>query len=137
MKNIYVLPKEKFERDADNETIIRAWKDGEAECYSTESFAETINDDDFCDQLNWVRVIDEDEGYFEISSLHRDDLEEIGYDTSKVDDSVMKTLASKLGSDYCDQLFWGSLPIIADYLGIPKKRKRRTDRSQKFNRKTG
>jgi len=121
MKYIYVFPSEKFERNADNETIIRAWKEGEAQRYTPELFVETINDDDFCDLINWVRVIDEDEGFFEISSLHRDDLEHIGYNTSRVDDSIMKTLASKLGSDYCDQLFWSSLPIIADYLGIPKR----------------
>jgi len=122
MKYIYVYPSEKFERKTDDETILRAWKEGEAERYTPELFAELINDDDFCDIANWVRVIEHDEGYFEISSLHRDDLESIGYDTSQVDDSVMKTLASKLGDDYCDQLFWNSLPIIADSLGIPKRK---------------
>ena len=122
MKYIYVFSVENFERNADTETIIRAWKEGEAKRYTAEAFAELINDEDFCDVNNWVRVIDENEGYFEISSLHRDDLESIGYDTSKVDDSVMKTLASKLGSDYCDQLFWSSLPIIADYLDIPMRK---------------
>jgi hypothetical protein len=29
-------------------------------------------------------------------------------------------LAEKLADDYCEQLFWGSLEIIADYLKIPK-----------------
>lgn len=119
MKYIYVYPNEKFERNADNETILRAWKEGEAKRYMPEEFAELINDDDFCDATNWVRVIDENEPYFEISTLHRDDLESIGYDTSQVDDFKMRELASKLGDDYCDQLFWGSLPIIADILGIP------------------
>jgi len=126
MEYIYVYPVDNFERNADNETIIRAWKEGEAERYTPETFAELINDEDFCDVNNWVRVIDENEGYFEISSLHRDDLESIGYDTSKVDDSDMKTLASKLGSDYCDQLFWDSLPIIADYLNIPMRKDKKS-----------
>jgi hypothetical protein len=136
MKYIYVYPVDGFERGADNETIIRAWKEGEAQRYTPELFAETINDEAFCDVNNWVRVIDEDDGYFEISSLHRNDLEHIGYDTRRVDDSDMKTLASKLGSDYCEQLFWSSLPIIADHLGIPKKRKRRITGNQKLKRKT-
>ena len=70
---------------------------------------------------NWVRVIDENEGSFEVSSVHREDLEYIGYDVKQVDDGTMQTLASKLGDDYCEQLFWGSLSIIADGLGIPKK----------------
>jgi len=121
MKYIYVYPSEKFERNVDNETILHAWKEGEAERYTPELFVELINDDDFCDIANWVRVIEHDEGYFEISSLHRDDLKSIGYDTSQVDDSVMKTLASKLGDDYCEQLFWNSLPIIADGLGLLPK----------------
>jgi hypothetical protein len=78
-----------------------------------------INEDDFCNVNNRVRAIDE--GFFEISRLHRDDLESIGYDTSSVDDSDMRKLASKLGDDYCEQLFWNSLSILADALGIPKK----------------
>jgi cytochrome c553 len=121
MKHIYVFPIEKFERDADNETIIRAWKDGEARRYTPEEFAELINDEDFCDVSHWVRAVDDDEDFFEISTLHRDDLEHAGYDASRVDDSVMRKLASKLSDDYCEQLFWNSLPIIADSLGIPQK----------------
>jgi len=122
MKYIYVYPIDKFERNADDETIVRAWKEGEAERYTPELFAELINDKDFNDLISWVRVIEHHEGYFEISSLHRDDLESIGYDTSQVDDSDMKTLASKLCDDYCNQLFWSSLHIRADSLEIPKKK---------------
>jgi hypothetical protein len=124
MKYIYVFPTEKFERNADDHTIIRAWKNGEAERYTPEEFAELTNNENFCDVSNWIRVMDDDEGFFEISLLHRDDLEHIGYDTSRTDDSVMKKLASKLGDDYCEQLFWNSLPIIADALGIPQKESR-------------
>jgi hypothetical protein len=126
MMYIYVYPIEKLERNVDDREIVRAWKRGEAERYTPETFAELINDDDFCDRTSWVRVMDGGEGCFEISGLHRDDLEQIGYDTASVDDSDMKTLASKLGSDYCEQLFWSSLPIIADCLGIPKRKKENT-----------
>jgi len=59
--------------------------------------------------------------FFKITSVHRDDLESIGFDTSKVDDSMMQHLASKMADDYCEQLFWIHLPIIADILGIPQK----------------
>ena len=121
MKYFYIFPVEAFERNTDDDTIIRAWKDGKAERYTPEYFAALINDESFCPLNYWIRVIDDNEGFFEISRLHRDDLESIGYDTSHVDDSVMNTLASKLGSDYCDQLFWGSLPIIANHLDIPKR----------------
>ena len=57
---------------------------------------------------------------FRITSVCRADLEGIGFDTALVDDGTMKELAEKLADDYCEQLFWGSLDIIADYLKIPK-----------------
>jgi hypothetical protein len=122
MKYIYVYSNEKFDRNADNETVLRAWKDGNAERYTPEEFVELTNDEMFCDVTHWVRVMDEGEDYFAISRLHKDDLEHIGYDTSRVDDCAMKKLASKLGDDYCEQLFWGNLPIIADALEIPKRK---------------
>jgi hypothetical protein len=58
---------------------------------------------------------------FPITSVCRGDLESIGFDTTLVDDGTMTDLAGKLADDYCDQLFWGSLEIIADYLEIPKR----------------
>ena len=59
---------------------------------------------------------------FPITGVCRADLEGIGFDAANVDDATMAKLASKLANDYCDQLFWGSLEIIAEYLGIPKKK---------------
>ena len=59
---------------------------------------------------------------FVISEVSREDLEEIGFDTSEVSDETMEYLAKKLGDDYCEQLFWTSLEIIAEYLDIPKKK---------------
>lgn len=58
---------------------------------------------------------------FVITEVSREDLEGIGFDTSKVSDETMERLARKLGDDYCEQLFWTSLEIIAEYLEIPKK----------------
>jgi predicted house-cleaning noncanonical NTP pyrophosphatase (MazG superfamily) len=58
---------------------------------------------------------------FPITSVCREDLEHIGFDVSKVDDATMKELAEKLADDYCEQLFWGSLEILADHLEIPKR----------------
>lgn len=57
---------------------------------------------------------------FEITSVTREDLEDIGFDTSQVSDATMSKLASKMADDYCDQLFWTSLEIIAESLNIPK-----------------
>lgn len=59
---------------------------------------------------------------FSISRLSREDLEEKGFDTSDVDDKTMQALAEKLGEDYCNQLFWESLEILAEEcFGIPRK----------------
>jgi len=58
---------------------------------------------------------------FHISALSREDLEQIGFDASDVDDKTMQYLANKLGDDYCNQLFWSSLEIIAETMKIPRK----------------
>lgn len=62
---------------------------------------------------------------FEITSVSREDLEQLGYNTSKVSDEKMEYLAKKLADDYLEQMFWISLDIIADYMGIPKRRKKK------------
>ena len=61
------------------------------------------------------------EKHFEITSVHRDDLEHAGFDASQVDDAAMEHLASKMADDYCEQLFWDHLPIIAEIVGIPRQ----------------
>ena len=52
---------------------------------------------------------------------HRDDLEHAGFDASQVDDAAMERLATKIADDYCEQLFWDHLPIIAEIMGIPRR----------------
>lgn len=60
-------------------------------------------------------------GYFPITSVHRDDLQGVGFDVEKISDDDMKELARKMADDYCEQLFWSSMEIIAgDILGFPK-----------------
>jgi len=59
---------------------------------------------------------------FPITSVSREDLEALGFDTSNVSDDTMERLASKLADDYCEQLFWSSLEILAEnHFNIPKK----------------
>ncbi len=60
-------------------------------------------------------------GFFPITSVHRADLEGLGYNVSKVDDGTMTRLASKMADVYCENVFWIDLPIIADHLGIAKR----------------
>jgi hypothetical protein len=59
---------------------------------------------------------------FIITSVCRADLEN-NYDTSDISDETMEQLASKMANAYCDSGFWIDLPIIADYLKIPRKEK--------------
>ena len=61
------------------------------------------------------------DGYFPITSVHRTDLEGLGYDTSAVDDATMLRLADKMANAYLESAFWIDLPILANHLDIPKK----------------
>lgn len=59
--------------------------------------------------------------HFKITSIHRDDLESRGFDVSNVTDEDMSRLARKMADDYCEQLFWESMEIIAgEGLDLPK-----------------
>jgi lipoate synthase len=59
--------------------------------------------------------------YFYITSVHRDDLEDAKMDVSHVTDGQMETIARKMADDYLEQMYWISLPIIAEYAGVPKQ----------------
>jgi hypothetical protein len=61
------------------------------------------------------------DGYFPITSVHRDDLEGLDYDVTGVDDATMLRLADKMADAYLDSAFWIDLPIIADHLKIPQR----------------
>ena len=59
--------------------------------------------------------------YFQVTAPSREDLERYGFDTTDVDDEDMREIARRLESDYCEQLYWLSLDIIAQQgLDIPK-----------------
>ena len=60
---------------------------------------------------------------FQITSVAREDLEFLGFDTSRVNESTMKRLADKMAEDYWEQLFWSSLQIIAEGLNIPIRKR--------------
>ncbi len=61
-------------------------------------------------------------GDFPITSVHRDDLEARNFDVKKITDEQMVELAKRMKNDYLEQLFWDSMSIIAELMGIPKKR---------------
>lgn len=58
---------------------------------------------------------------FPITSVTRDDLAERGFDAEKITDSQMNRLAEKMGDDYCENLFWDSMEILAETMGFPVK----------------
>ena len=61
------------------------------------------------------------EGYFPITSIHRDDLVAKGFDVRGITDCDIKRLARMMASDYCEQLFWSSLEILAeDVMQFPR-----------------
>lgn len=62
------------------------------------------------------------EGFFPITSVCRDDLLARGFDTDRVTDEQMQELARRMANDYCEQLFWDSMEIIAELMGIPKRK---------------
>ncbi len=43
-------------------------------------------------------------------------------DIRKLTNTDMERLASKLANDYCEQLFWSSLEILAEYIIDSKKK---------------
>jgi hypothetical protein len=61
------------------------------------------------------------DGFFPITSLHRDDLDSLGFDTSNVDDAMMELLARGLEDVYVQNWFWPGLEILAEDLGIKRK----------------
>jgi len=60
--------------------------------------------------------------YFTIKAVHRDQLDELGFDAAAVDDSTMQELANILEEIYCEVRFWSDLKAIAGDLGIAKKK---------------
>lgn len=57
--------------------------------------------------------------FFQVTAVSREDLKSKGFDVSNVTDEQMEELARRLGDDYVEQMFWISLPIIAEAMGIP------------------
>ena len=66
---------------------------------------------------------EEQQEFFNITSVSRVDLEGQGYDISKVTDDTMRELAGKMADAYTESVFWIDLGILADILNIPKKKK--------------
>jgi hypothetical protein len=67
-----------------------------------------------------MSVIKPEDGYFPITSVHRDDLADRGFDVSDVTDEQMERLADKMGDIYVEfGGYWDSMEGIAGEMGIP------------------
>jgi len=64
--------------------------------------------------------MDCEDGFFPITSVHRLDIKEALHLTdeqvARITDNMMRDIARKMADDYCEQLFWDHLPIIAAYV---------------------
>ena len=68
--------------------------------------------------------------WFKITSVHRDDLIQAGFDGDAVDDATMERLASKMCDDHVGRRIRVHIDIIAEYLGIPKLPKKEDDSTE-------
>ena len=116
---VYVFPKKEFDRNiADNDLISAFFQEQNVEKYTLEEFINKTNDKTINLDTRWIKTIDDNAGYYPVTSLHIDDLESSGFDVSNVTETDMLTLADKLCDSYLDWYFWESLGNIADYIGI-------------------
>jgi hypothetical protein len=64
--------------------------------------------------------MDEKEGLFPITSVHRVDIKEAlkltDAQVARITDDMMRQIARKMADDYCEQLFWDHLPIIVEHI---------------------
>jgi len=88
---------------------------------SSEPDKDTIEGEAYSILQEILSVANYNDGYFPITSVSREDLGGIGFDTAKVDDADMEHLASKMADSYCDCCYWDALKILAEESEIPKK----------------
>lgn len=122
------------DKNAPDKKILDAYAKGNGvERYTLEGFINALNND-YVDLFNnWVKLINDPEGCYPISSLYINELEELGFNTQKVTESDLLKLADKLNDDYRELIYWNSLKIIADGLNFPR---RKTTRKKSINAKT-
>lgn len=72
-------------------------------------------------EVSFLNQLTEELPYFQITAISREDLAQRGFDVDEVNDEDMRELARKMESDYCEQLYWESMVIIAEQgLELPR-----------------
>ncbi len=59
--------------------------------------------------------------FYEIASIARTDLEQLGFDAASVSDAEMHRLARNMAKDYAGKLFWTSMKKYVEAMGVPVK----------------
>lgn len=85
----------------------------------------------------------QEEGFFPITSVHRDDIKEAvrltDEQVARITDDMMREIAQKMADDYLEQLYWEHLPVIAEYVaereGIDLSGKEPPEKSDQGSRK--
>jgi hypothetical protein len=68
-----------------------------------------------------MSIVTPKNGYFPITSVHRNDLADHGFDVSNVTDEQMERLAEKMGGLYVEfGGFWEAMEDLAKEMGIPR-----------------
>ena len=121
---VYVFPKDGFDRNIADECLKEAFlnKTG-VERYTTETFINALNGGSVNPVSLWARTIKDGEECYPISCLYLENLKRLGFDTGKVTESDLLTIADSMNDDYLDWMFWDSLKIIADGMGLPRLNK--------------
>ena len=127
---VYVYPVE-LDRNIANVKLIRSYLKKEGiERYTLDEFINGLNGEFIHLDSRWVKIIDDSEGCYPITSLHIDDLKDSGFDVSNVTESDLLTIADRMRDSYLDTLYWESLEEMATDLQIPKKKKSKTKKSK-------
>lgn len=58
--------------------------------------------------------------FFNITSVSRDDVNELNFDGANMTDAQMERLADKMENAYLANGYWDDLRLCAEYMGIPK-----------------
>ncbi len=99
-------------------------QDKEDETIYSEEY-QNIFDRHYDKAMEQLESLNKEEEYFEVTSVHRDDLIEVGIsikDIDLLDDSDMETIASKMSNAYIENSYWIDLAIIAEYIISEKKK---------------
>lgn len=67
-----------------------------------------------------LRKLESNLEYFDMTCVHRDDVEDVGFDASNVDDETMERLLEKMENGYLEYGYHEDLKMACESLNFPK-----------------